>query len=303
MKRRIGRKPSLAATVIHPKPYVRKLVKTMHQPGEFQSPLEKWQLGMDRLAKSEVEPALLGLAMSSLHGALEDQFRHRLASLPQLPPMERRSVQDRKATHWPDLRDFMQRYMGLSDQDAKYIMHMNSMRNEAAHGGEFRGTYQDVTAYAEFVKKWLETTESEWLEIANKECLNATESRLSQTNYSFVGCCPRCQSRNIRSLPVIYERGITVIERGRGTEIKQYGSSLQAAPPKKKKYIPTMRSWMLILGFVLLFFASFLILLIPVWFYRVWKFNTTIYPRLMEEWRRKFKCEQCGYTFQLETLR
>lgn len=42
--------------------------------------------------------------------------------------------------------------------DAKYIMRMNSLRNEAAHEGNFRGSYQDVAAYADFVKRWLGST-------------------------------------------------------------------------------------------------------------------------------------------------
>ena len=38
-------------------------------------------------------------------------------------------------------------------------MRMNSLRTEAGHGGEFRGSYQDIAAYADFVKGWLEVAE------------------------------------------------------------------------------------------------------------------------------------------------
>ncbi|UBF30432.1 hypothetical protein K9N68_35125 (plasmid) [Kovacikia minuta CCNUW1] len=277
----------------------------MYHPGESQSALEKWQLGMDRLAKSEAEPALLGLAMSSIHGALEDQFRQVLAALPQLSTAERIRVKDRKEVNWPQLRDRMQKYAGLSDRDARYIMQMNSIRNEAAHGGEFRGSYQDVAAYADFVKKWLDVTEKEWLDIAAKECLHATENSFLQSNRSSSeNRCPRCQSIRIKSLELIYHRGISVIERGRGkVQTRQTGSSLQAAPPQKKKYIPAIGPWGLLLGFFLLPFAGFLMLLLLVWFYRVWRFNKIEYPRLMKEWYRTFKCEQCAHTFLLETLR
>lgn len=131
----------------------------MHQPEQSKSPLEKWQLGMDRLAKAKEEPDLLGLAMLSIHGALEDQFRQMLASLPRLSAAERFRVQDVSQVQWRELCDLMQKYVGLSDQDVKYIMQMNSMRIKAGHGGHFPGSYQDVAQYAEFVKGWLEVAE------------------------------------------------------------------------------------------------------------------------------------------------
>lgn len=131
----------------------------MHQPERSKSPLEKWQLGMDRLAKAKEEPDLLGLAMLSIHGALEDQFRQMLASLPQLSAAERLRVQDVSQVQWRELCDLMQKHVGLSDRDVKYIMQMNSMRIKAGHGGQFPGSYQDVAQYAEFVKGWLEVAE------------------------------------------------------------------------------------------------------------------------------------------------
>lgn len=278
-------------------------MKAMHQLKGSHSALEKWQLGMERLAKSQSEPALLGLAMSSIHGALEDQFRHILASLPRISQTERFRVYDLNQVKWRELRDLMQKYLGLSDHDAKYIMQMNAMRNEAAHGGEFRGSYQDIVAYSEFVKKWLDVTEKEWLDRAGT-WLDVTEVRTTQVSHSFGNRCPRCQSMNVKSLEVIYHRGITVVEHGKGkVQTKQSGLSLQAAPPQKKKYIPRLGAQGFLLGFFLFAFSGLLLLLVPIWFYIVWKFNTTEYPRLMKEWRRTFKCEQCGYTFPLETSR
>ncbi|HEY9612543.1 hypothetical protein [Allocoleopsis sp.] len=131
----------------------------MHQPERSKSPLEKWQLGMDRLAKAKEEPDLLGLAMLSIHGALEDQFRQILASLLQLSVAERHRVQDVSQVQWRELCNLMQKYVGLSDGDVKYIMQMNSMRIKAGHGGHFPGSDQDVAKYADFVKGWLEVAE------------------------------------------------------------------------------------------------------------------------------------------------
>ncbi|VXD15075.1 hypothetical protein PL8927_380013 [Planktothrix serta PCC 8927] len=45
-------------------------------------------------------------------------------------------------------------------------MRMNSLRNEAAHEGNFRGSYQDVAAYADFVKRWLGSTENAQIQVS-----------------------------------------------------------------------------------------------------------------------------------------
>ena len=278
----------------------------MHRSQGSQLPLEIWQLGMVQLTKSEAEPALLGLAMTTIHGALEKQFRQVLSSLPGLSEAERMRAQDRKEVNWPQLRDLMQRYLGLSDSDARYIMQMNTIRNEVAHEGMCRASYRDVAAYSDFVKRWLDVTEQEWFERAEKEGLGVNEDRTPQDRYSSGNRCPRCQSMNVKSLEVIYERGISYIERGRGTEVRQFGSSLRAAPPQKKKYFPEMsgRRWFLVI-FLFLFtpLGSLLILFLPFWWYRIWKYNTTEYPRRLEEWRQTFKCERCAHTFLLAALR
>lgn len=286
----------------------------MHQPREPQSPLEKWQLGISRLTKSETEPELLGLAMISLHGALEDQFRHTLASLPHLLTAEKSRVQDVSQVKWLELCNLMQRHGNLSDRDAKYIMRMNSLRIDAGHGGEFRGNYQDVAAYADFVKGWL----------------NVTENTNITVNRSLINCCPGCQSRSIRSLKVIHDQGISIVERRRGkAEKRQSGLSLRAAPPLKKKmsslevvwaifvvvvglqifgYIVSVCLAVPLIGGLLAFLAGSLCLVVLLLVagypaYRVWRFNKVKHPNLMEEWQRTFMCEQCGHTFMLETSR
>jgi hypothetical protein len=288
----------------------------MHQPERSKSPLEKWQLGMDRLTRAEGEPDLLGSAMLSIHGALEDQFRQTLASLPQLSAAERLRVQDVSQVQWRELCDLMQKYVGLSDQDVKYIMQMNSMRIKAGHGGQFPGSYQDVAQYTEFVKGWVGSTES---------------TTPQGTRFSF-NRCPRCQSMSIKSLEVIYDRGISYVERRRGqAEMRQSGMSLRAAPPQKRKVSSAILWCLVMLLFGCPFLAGIVVSLalvfnnIPLiggllagvvsligiagmfWgslypFYRVRKFNETKYPALLEEWRRTFMCEQCGHTFPVNSL-
>ena len=295
----------------------------MHEPEDqansnprCQSALEKWQLGMNRLNRAEAEPELLGSAMLSLHGALEDQFRHTLVHSPRLSGAERLKVQDVRQVQWRDLCDLMQNHVGLSDRDVKYIMKMNSLRIDAGHGGEFRGNYQDVAAYADFIKGWL----------------GLTENTTAQVSRSVINRCPRCQSMSIKALELIHHQGISVIERSRGkAETRQSGLSLRAAPPQKMKsssaltwfagifflvlplvggiaqlFVRALESIPLI-GGMLAGIASLVCLAIMCLvsaypFYRVWKFNKTQYPRLLEEWRRTFMCEQCGHSFPVDTL-
>jgi hypothetical protein len=303
--------------------HTKRPIKNMHEPEDqansnpqCQSAIEKWQLGMNRLKRAEAEPELLGSAMLSLHGALEDQFRHTLASLRQLSAPERFRVKDVSQVQWRELCDLMQKYGGLSDRDVKYIMKMNSLRIDAGHGGEFRGTYQDVAAYADFIKGWL----------------GLTENTTAQVSRSSINRCPRCQSMNIKSLEVIHHQGISVVERRLGkAETRQSGLSLRAAPPKKKGsgsalvwfcgvfflgfpvvgaigkvVVPALESIPLIgglLGGIATFVCLAVLFLGLVYpYYRVWKFNKTQHPRLMEEWRRTFMCEQCAHTFPLDTL-
>lgn len=74
------------------------------QPGSQQSThntqpsQEKLELGLQRLSKAENDPDLLGLALTSLHGALEDYFRNWLSSNFSVPPSVREIVIDTRQT-------------------------------------------------------------------------------------------------------------------------------------------------------------------------------------------------------------
>jgi hypothetical protein len=111
---------------------------------------DKLKTGWERLKKAENEPDLLGLALISIHGALEDNFRD------YLEPRANVSHQ----VQWKDLLDLMQQYGDLSSDERRRILYMNKLRQEAAHGGQFKGSYGEVKDYAEYVQNRIKNVSS-----------------------------------------------------------------------------------------------------------------------------------------------
>lgn len=118
---------------------------------------DKLQLGWERLQKAGKDPELLGYALVSFHGALEDYFRDWLAANHSLDPEERDRVQDRQQVHWQELIELMQDYGGLSDEARRSILKANRLRQEVAHGNRFLGTRADVEAYGRLVQQLMAT--------------------------------------------------------------------------------------------------------------------------------------------------
>lgn len=117
------------------------------------SAIEKLELGLQRLAKASDDPDLLGLALQSLHGALEDQFRARLAAEPTMPAEQREAVLDPKRVQWKDLLDSMQLYADLGAQDRELIWRTNGQRARVAHGGRYSGSRAELEHYAALVQR------------------------------------------------------------------------------------------------------------------------------------------------------
>jgi hypothetical protein len=117
------------------------------------SAIEKLELGLQRMAKAGDDPDLLGLALQSLHGALEDSFRTRLAADPQMPSDQREAMLDPKRVQWKDLLDAMQLYADLSAQDRELIWRANGQRTRVAHGGRYNGTRAELARYAGLVQQ------------------------------------------------------------------------------------------------------------------------------------------------------
>lgn len=112
---------------------------------------EKLNKGRDRLNKAGNDADMLGLAMTSIHGALEDACRNWLAA-PEIKQQHGVDVQNRAEANWQNILELMPRYCGWSEQDVRYVRKMNSLRNQAAHGEGFEGTRQDVEQYLSFVE-------------------------------------------------------------------------------------------------------------------------------------------------------
>ncbi len=109
---------------------------------------EKLELGLQRLAKAGDDADMLGLALQSIHGALEDHFRARLASDSHMPAEQRAAMADPKQTQWRDLLDAMQLFGDLSAPNRELIWRTNALRTKVAHGGRYTGSRADLERYA-----------------------------------------------------------------------------------------------------------------------------------------------------------
>ena len=109
---------------------------------------EKLELGLQRLAKAGDDADMLGLALQSIHGALEDHFRARLSVDSHMPAEQRAAMADPKQTQWRDLLDAMQLYGDLSAQNRELIWRTNALRTKVAHGGRYAGSRADMERYA-----------------------------------------------------------------------------------------------------------------------------------------------------------
>ncbi len=109
---------------------------------------EKLELGLQRLAKAGDDADMLGLALQSIHGALEDHFRARLAADSHMPAEQRATMADPKQTQWRDLLDAMQLYGDLSAPNRELIWRTNALRTRVAHGGRYTGSRADLERYA-----------------------------------------------------------------------------------------------------------------------------------------------------------
>jgi hypothetical protein len=121
----------------------------------------KLQLAQERLEKAGDDPEILGTALVSFHGALEDYFREWLGNNNSVPVEQRQRVKDRKQVQWKELIDLMQEHGSLTKEARNKILAANGWRQEVAHGDRFRGSKADVVAYAQLVEKLTNTAISQ----------------------------------------------------------------------------------------------------------------------------------------------
>lgn len=117
---------------------------------------DKLQLGWERFQKAGEDPELLGYALVSFHGALEDYFRDWLSANNFVDPQTRNRVQDRQQVQWKELIDLMQQYGGLSQETRNIILNTNRLRQQVAHGNRFSGTRADVEVYGNLVQQLMD---------------------------------------------------------------------------------------------------------------------------------------------------
>lgn len=113
----------------------------------------KLELGLERLAKAGTDADLLGLALQSLHGALEDAFRAQLAADSHVPAAQRADFTDPKKVQWKDLLDAMVLYRDLGADDRKTIWRVNGLRTRVAHGERSRINRAELETYAALVQR------------------------------------------------------------------------------------------------------------------------------------------------------
>ena len=187
---------------------------------------EKLQLGLERLSKAGNDPDLLGLALISLHGALEDSFRNWLSSNSSVPPLERKAVLDARQIQWKGLLDLMQQYSSLSNDRREYIFRMNRLRQNVGHGDRFTGTRSDLENYADFVRRFIDSGFSPTnanendnnssrqkgddlrldLRLTSQEAMHGTEK---QVKISYLEQCEACNSRSFNVAKIKVSKRVT----------------------------------------------------------------------------------------------
>jgi hypothetical protein len=117
--------------------------------------LNKLNRGLELLEKAANNSELLGLALISIHGALEDYCRFCIASNSKADEQERLRVQNVREVQWKELLDLMKKYENLQKEERNLIFKMNRERQKVGHGEPFLGTRSDLEYYARFVENML----------------------------------------------------------------------------------------------------------------------------------------------------
>lgn len=116
---------------------------------------EKLSLGMQRLSDAGDDPLLLGQALLTLHGALEDHFDEWLSTCAELPLAERETLGEQG---WPARIRQMQTYGTLSQQHATTITRFNRLRTRVAHGDDFTLSRAELEGYTQLVRALIHAT-------------------------------------------------------------------------------------------------------------------------------------------------
>lgn len=112
---------------------------------------QKLRRGFALIERSGGDADMLGVALLSIHGALEDHFRATLAARPDLSAQDREALAERGAG-WLTLVNLMQKYGALTTVQRRAILEANDIRQSFAHGEPFNGRVSSLLRYGRFAE-------------------------------------------------------------------------------------------------------------------------------------------------------
>ncbi|MCA9902150.1 MAG: SH3 domain-containing protein [Anaerolineales bacterium] len=156
---------------------------------------EKLREGLELLEAADNNEKFLGTALLSLHAALEDYFRERLAA--DIAPLEQAQS---GRVGWQTLIDLWENRFSLSNQDKRIILAKNTVRNKVAHGDSYTLSRSEMEEYAQFVQDFIgvhfnnpsrrqnRRSQDLLLETAISSIFEARRAKKSQTPVNSIGC-------------------------------------------------------------------------------------------------------------------
>lgn len=112
---------------------------------------QKLRRGFELIERSGGDADMLGVALLSIHGALEDHFRATLSARPDLSAEDRAALAERGAG-WLTLVKLMQKYGTISSVQRRTILEANDIRQSFAHGEPFNGRVSSLLRYGRFAE-------------------------------------------------------------------------------------------------------------------------------------------------------
>lgn len=113
---------------------------------------DKLRRGYELAARANDDPDTLGVALLSLHGALEEHLDEALRRLPSLTPDDRQQL-DGPGYGWATRTQLAQRYGIITPEQRQFILDVNRQRQQFAHGGPYAGEQRELDGYAALVAR------------------------------------------------------------------------------------------------------------------------------------------------------
>ena len=131
---------------------IKEVAVSSHAITQSQEIHATFKRGLVCLESAGENQSLLGQALLSFHGALEDYFRFFLSNNLALPAETREVVHDRGKTQGRDLVILAQKCNLINANDKNIILSMNKQRQEIAHGKACALHKKEIVYYATFIR-------------------------------------------------------------------------------------------------------------------------------------------------------